>query len=52
MCPRRDEREKRSASFLLRTEADEIGFISLFFFFPVYAEEVDSGVYKKSASGQ
>ena len=51
-CPRHDERGKRSASFLLRTEADEIGFISLFFFSPVYVEEVDSGVYKKSASGQ
>jgi hypothetical protein len=47
--PRRDERGKRSASFLLRTEAGEIGFTSLVF--SLSMRRMGGGVYKRSASG-
>lgn len=50
-CPLRDEWEKRSAFFLLRTEAGKINFTSHFFFFFLSMRRVGGGVYKRLASG-
>ena len=47
--PRHSERGKGFASFLLRIEADKIGFASLLFFF-LSMRRVGGGVYKESAS--